>query len=282
MPLWKVRGGNELNGSLAVQGSKNAVLPIMAASLLGGGVTRLSGCPRLRDVDASMEILRHLGCGVMQNGGEILIDSAGMCENHIPHALMLKMRSSVMFLGAILARWQEMGNNDLFISINISPKDFYFMDVYAELNSIVQEFRVPPSRLRVEITETVMMTDNANRILILSRLKQAGFLVEMDDFGSGYSSLNMLKDMPVDVVKIDMVFLTKTKDSMRSQTILRNVMNMTHDLGILSLTEGVETEDQYQMLSGMGCKLFQGYYFAKPMPVEQFEALFLKNRVPVQ
>ena len=183
---------------------------------------------------------------------------------------------------AILASWQEMGNNDLFISINISPKDFYFMDVYAELNSIVQEFRVPPSRLRVEITETVMMTDNANRILILSRLKQAGFLVEMDDFGSGYSSLNMLKDMPVDVVKIDMVFLTKTKDSMRSQTILRNVMNMTHDLGILSLTEGVETKDQYQMLSGMGCKLFQGYYFAKPMPVEQFEALFLKNRVPVQ
>ena len=183
---------------------------------------------------------------------------------------------------AILSRWQEMGNEELFISINISPKDFYFMDVYAELNSIVEEFQVPPSRLRVEITETVMMNDNANRILILSRLKQAGFLVEMDDFGSGYSSLNMLKDMPVDVVKIDMVFLTRTKDSLRSQTILRNVMNMTHDLGILSLTEGVETEDQYQMLSGMGCKLFQGYYFAKPMPVEQFEKLFLKKPAPLQ
>ena len=107
MPLWKIRGGNELRGSLAVQGSKNAVLPIMAASLLGGGVTRLSGCPHLRDVDASMEILRHLGCAVMQNRGEILIDSVGMCENHIPHALMLKMRSSVMFLGAILARCGE-------------------------------------------------------------------------------------------------------------------------------------------------------------------------------
>ena len=107
MPLWKVTGGNELNGSLAVQGSKNAVLPILCASLLGGGVSRLSGCPQLRDVDASMEILRHLGCGVMQNRGEILVDSAQMCENHIPHALMLKMRSSVMFLGAILARCGE-------------------------------------------------------------------------------------------------------------------------------------------------------------------------------
>lgn len=107
MPLWSIAGGNELNGSLAVQGSKNAVLPILAASLLGGGVTRLRCCPTLRDVDASMEILRHLGCSVMQNRGEILLDSEKMCENHIPHTLMLKMRSSVMFLGAILARCGE-------------------------------------------------------------------------------------------------------------------------------------------------------------------------------
>ena len=104
MPLWKITGGNELRGSLAVQGAKNAVLPILAASLLGGGVTRLENCPQLRDVEASMEILRHLGCSVMQNRREILVDSDKMCENHIPHALMLKMRSSVMFLGAILAR----------------------------------------------------------------------------------------------------------------------------------------------------------------------------------
>ncbi len=90
-----------------MQGAKNAVLPILAASLLGGGVTRLTNCPRLRDVDASMEILRHLGCSVMQNRGEILVDSDRMCENRIPRALMLKMRSSVMFMGAILARCGE-------------------------------------------------------------------------------------------------------------------------------------------------------------------------------
>ena len=96
MPVWSVCGGNELRGSAAVQGSKNAVLPILAASLLSGGETRLTNCPRLLDVDASAEILRHLGCRVMQNGGEIMVDSSGMSENHIPHALMLKMRSSVM------------------------------------------------------------------------------------------------------------------------------------------------------------------------------------------
>ena len=99
----------------------------------------------------------------------------------------------------------------------------------------------------------------------------------MDEVGSGYSSLNMLKDMPVDVLKIDMVFLNETKDNIKSQTILHNILNMSNDLGILPLTEGVETEKQYRTLSGMGCKLFQGYYFAKPMPVQQFEELFLRG-----
>ena len=75
MPLWSVTGGNELTGSLAVQGSKNAVLPILAASVVGGGTSRITHCPLLRDVDASLEILRYLGCGVMQNRGEILVDS---------------------------------------------------------------------------------------------------------------------------------------------------------------------------------------------------------------
>ena len=107
MPLWKVCGGKALSGSIAVQGSKNAVLPILAASLIGGGTSYLENCPALTDVDASAEILRYLGCSVMQNGGEILINSDGMSENSIPHRLMLKMRSSVMFMGAILARCGE-------------------------------------------------------------------------------------------------------------------------------------------------------------------------------
>ena len=107
MPVWYVSGGKELRGRVAVQGAKNAVLPIMAACLLSGGVTRLENCPKLLDVDASMEILRYLGCGVMQKGREILVDSSEMTENHIPHELMLKMRSSVMYMGAILARCGE-------------------------------------------------------------------------------------------------------------------------------------------------------------------------------
>ena len=107
MPVWKIVGGKELEGRVEVQGAKNAVLPILAAALLSGGVTRLTNCPRLLDVSASVEILRHLGCGVMQNGGELLIDSSHVSENQVPHELMLKMRSSVTYLGAILARCGE-------------------------------------------------------------------------------------------------------------------------------------------------------------------------------
>ena len=170
----------------------------------------------------------------------------------------------------ILARWKKEGRN-WFISVNISPKDFFFMDVYEELTGLVAKHGVEPGRLRVEITETVMMTDIANRIEMLQRLKESGFIVEMDDFGSGYSSLNLLKDMPVDILKIDMAFLRQSGADQKARIILRDIIQLADKLGIQSLTEGVETQRQYQMLSDIGCKLFQGYYFAKPVSVEDFE-----------
>ena len=172
----------------------------------------------------------------------------------------------------IISSWKGDKAN-LFISVNISPKDFYFMDVYAEIKALVEEFKIEPSRLRIEITETVMMTEAESRMAILSKFRESGFIVEMDDFGSGYSSLNQLKDMPLDVLKIDMKFLSKAEDNHRAETILRNVLRLSSDLGLFSLTEGVETEDQYKMLNEMGCNLFQGYYFAKPMSVADFEKL---------
>ena len=177
----------------------------------------------------------------------------------------------------ILKRWEKLGRTDLFISVNISPKDFYFMDVYSELTNIVTEYEIPPSRLRVEITETVMMNDSAEKFGILSKLRRAGFVVEMDDFGSGYSSLNMLNDMPVDVIKIDMLFLRNMQNQSKTTTILRNIIHMMSELGLEAITEGVETEEQYQVLSDMGCKIFQGYLFAKPMSADEFEKRFLYN-----
>ncbi|MBO7338919.1 MAG: EAL domain-containing protein, partial [Lachnospiraceae bacterium] len=122
------------------------------------------------------------------------------------------------------------------------------------------------------------MTDVEKRMGIFHDLKHAGFIVEMDDFGSGYSSLNMLKDMPVDFLKIDMNFLSKSQNEYKAKTIVRNIIHLSEELGIGSLTEGVETPSQYQVLSDMGCKLFQGYYFAKPMTVEDFEVYVFSKR----
>lgn len=173
----------------------------------------------------------------------------------------------------ILRNWADRGI-DLFLSVNISPKDFYFIDVYATIRNLVSKYGIDPSKLRLEITETVMMTDIENRLRIIENLRKDGFLVEMDDFGSGYSSLNMLKDIPVDVLKIDMMFLYESKDQSKAETILQSIINLSGELGMPSITEGVETAEQLDMLISMGCRLFQGYYFARPMPVEEFEARY--------
>jgi EAL domain-containing protein (putative c-di-GMP-specific phosphodiesterase class I) len=170
----------------------------------------------------------------------------------------------------ILARWKREGKS-LFLSVNISPRDFYLLDVPAEMNQLVNEFGIDPARLRLEITETMMMGDTDAQLDILRQLQKAGFCIEMDDFGSGYSSLNLLREMPVDVLKIDMVFLQEAGENSRAETILNEVITMAGKLGITSLTEGVETKKQYDSLMEMGCLLYQGYYFARPMPMKEFE-----------
>ena len=121
-----------------------------------------------------------------------------------------------------------------------------------------------------------MMTDEEKHLKVINELKDAGFLVEMDDFGSGYSSLNMLKDMPLDVLKIDMKFLSRSTEETKTRRILQGIVDLAEDLGFISLIEGVETEEQYQMLADMGCMLFQGYFIARPMDTGGFEA-FVRN-----
>lgn len=174
----------------------------------------------------------------------------------------------------ILADWKEKGIK-CFISVNISPNDFISLDVLTELRFLVEEFDIDPVRLRIEITETTMVSDTIDMIKIIEELREYGFIVEMDDFGSGYSSLNLLKDINLDVIKIDMQFLKDSERNLKSTMIIKNIINMSEDLGIDTLTEGVETAKQYEMLYDMGCQLYQGYYFSKPLPREEFEAQWL-------
>ena len=176
----------------------------------------------------------------------------------------------------ILARWKKQGR-DLFISVNISPRDFYLMNVPSELMKLTREYGIEPDRLRLEITETVMMNDQDSQMGTIRKLQDAGFIIEMDDFGSGYSSLSLLREMPVDVLKIDMVFLRKAEQNPRARTIIEEIIVMAGRLGITTLTEGVETAEQFEVLKKMGCQMYQGYYFAKPMPVEDFEKTLSEN-----
>jgi CheY-like chemotaxis protein len=107
----------------------------------------------------------------------------------------------------------------------------------------------------------------------IARLHDYGFLVLMDDFGSGYSSLNMLKDIPVDILKIDMEFVRNLEESERGSNILYSVINMAHTIGMETVAEGVETKNQYMTLRNLGCDSIQGYYFSKPLPLEEFVTL---------
>lgn len=176
-----------------------------------------------------------------------------------------------------LKEWKEQGKTDLYISVNISPKDFYLVDIYTTLTMLVEKYGINPANLRLEITETALMTDINKQITLIEKLRAYGFAVEIDDFGSGYSSLNTLKDIRADVLKLDMGFLSQTEFKDRSNAVIDAVVTLSKQLGLSVVSEGVETMEQVDFLTKTGCDVFQGYYFAKPMPVKDFEEKYMNN-----
>ncbi len=175
-----------------------------------------------------------------------------------------------------LRRWKDAGRTDVYISVNLSSRDFYFLNIYQVFTDLVKKYEISPKNLKLEITETAVMMDFERQLELIHKLREFGFVVEMDDFGSGYSSLNMLKDIHVDVLKLDMAFLQKNQDTDRGKKILQMVIGLSRQLGIPVISEGVETIEQVSFLSEMGCEIFQGFYFARPMAVEQFEKNYFK------
>ena len=169
-----------------------------------------------------------------------------------------------------LAEWKANGCN-LYISINISAKDFYYCDIYKFLTGLVEKYGIEPDKLKIEITETVLMQDMNMHRSVLQKLNAYGFTIEMDDFGSGYSSLNTLKNVEMNTLKIDMGFLRASNFSQKVKDIISSIISMSKTLGMTVVTEGVETEDQVNFLRNANCDIFQGYYFSKPIPVEDFE-----------
>lgn len=176
-----------------------------------------------------------------------------------------------------LKEWKDKGWNDYYLSVNISAKDMYYMNIYDEFTALVKKYNIKPEMLRLEVTESAVMMDKDRQFELLERLRNFGFTIEIDDFGSGYSSLNMLKDIEFDMLKIDMAFLRETEHVEKSQQIIKSIIQMAKCIGTDVITEGVETIDQLEFLNSAGCDNFQGYYFDKPLPVDQFEQKYLMN-----
>ncbi|SER75257.1 EAL domain-containing protein [Lachnobacterium bovis] len=179
----------------------------------------------------------------------------------------------------LLSDWKKEGRknqlgDDLYLSLNISPMDFYFLDVHSEFIRLTKKYDLSPHTLRLEITEDVLMKDIDRKISVVQKLKNDGFTIEIDNFGNSYTFLNILKDLPIDVLKLEMSFLYETREPEKNHSILEHLIHLVRELGLTVITEGIEVKEQVPFLSKMGCDLFQGFYFSTPLPADEFEAKY--------
>ncbi|MGM9970948.1 MAG: EAL domain-containing protein [Anaeroplasmataceae bacterium] len=165
---------------------------------------------------------------------------------------------------------KKYNDKNLSVSVNISAIDFFQVDVCSELKALIEKYEIDPKKLKLEITESAFATNQSMFISKVIELREAGFLVEMDDFGAGYSSFNALKDIPIDVLKLDMKFLDGDISNVKTIDILGSIIRMAHRIHLPIIVEGVETKEQIELLKSMNCDLIQGYYYAKPMPEDDF------------
>lgn len=177
----------------------------------------------------------------------------------------------------LIRSWLDKGISPCPISVNVSRVNLYNPYFVDSLCNLTDKFDVPRELLNLELTES-SYTDNPEAMSTTTKkLRAKGFVVMMDDFGSGYSSLNILKDIEVDVLKIDMKFLSQAEIPGRSENIIASVVRMAKWLNVPVIAEGVEKEEQVEFLYSIGCEFVQGFYFAKPMPVDQYETLMEKG-----
>lgn len=161
----------------------------------------------------------------------------------------------------------ELGRQLIPVSVNLSLEDFQAMDIVGFIDSCADRYQVPHNYIKIEITETMIHGDPESLHRQLDSLRELGFEVWLDDFGSGYSSLNVLKDYDLDLLKIDKDFFSDF--SQKSRSIIASIIRTSKEIGMRSLAEGVETEEQFLFLKRIGCDLIQGYYFGRPAPLEQ-------------
>lgn len=171
---------------------------------------------------------------------------------------------------AQVLEWENEGINVVPISVNVSRLSVMEEDFYDAIKELAEKYPINRDKVHFEITESAYTNHQEKLIGMVKKIRKLGFKIAMDDFGSGYSSLNTLKNVPIDILKLDMGFLSDEDDE-RGATIIKNVAVMARELTLEMVSEGVETKKQADFLSDVGCEIIQGYYYAKPMPLEQFE-----------
>lgn len=169
------------------------------------------------------------------------------------------------------AKWISEGKKIVPISVNVSRAHFTKEDLAEHICGIIDQYNVPHDSIELELTESAFFDDKNTLITIVNKMKSYGFAVSMDDFGAGYSSLNSLKELPIDVVKLDAEFFRGDDSTGKGKIIVSETINLAKKLDMRIVAEGIEKREQVDFLAGEHCDLIQGYYFAKPLPVEEFE-----------
>ena len=180
---------------------------------------------------------------------------------------------------AQLQRWRETGRPVLPVSVNISRADMYQGDVAQILSQLTARYGIKPKYLHLEVTESAYAENTRTITATVGKLRAMGFIVEMDDFGSGYSSLNMLSQMELDVLKLDRSFIVNETSKSKELSILNDVVSMAHRMRLAVVAEGVESRSQLERLRAVGCDYVQGFYFARPMPAGEYEELLHSSRL---
>ena len=173
--------------------------------------------------------------------------------------------------------WIKAGYKCVPISVNVSRAHFIENDLAEQIRDMVDEAGAPRDMIEIELTESAFFDDKNALISTIDRLKSYGFSVSMDDFGAGYSSLNSLKDMALDVLKLDAEFFRGDSDSERKEIVVAEAIRLAKSLNMRTVAEGVEEKDQVEFLAKQGCDMIQGFYFAKPMPGSEYEDRMRRN-----
>ena len=176
-----------------------------------------------------------------------------------------------------IASWRDRYGVTLPVSVNLSRVDVFDADLFDVLDGIVERNGLKRADLKLEVTESAY-TENADHLIrVIGQLREKGYEIEMDDFGSGYSSLNMLSSMPIDVLKMDIGFIRNIERNERDLHLVELILDIARYLKVPVIAEGVETEAQLRLLRDAGCDLVQGYYFSRPLPAAEFERKLLRG-----